>query len=265
MSMAPLYLSVFCTLYFQILLVNDISPVKKWPKWIMILGTLLFTFVPASFVLFIPPRIAGLQAYCSYSESIDTRTYVFKWLVSHLWIVLAGLIGIVSITTILVYIVRKCKDADIQTRGSSGSLDTLCTSDSSRRRTSSAIIVRTLLSIVWFPVMPIISLWFNVSYSTVRYKTQRSNTPMDALNIVFQFLQVPVMAMTFYASPCVKRAFKTYLSQGKSTKPAADDGIAIELPECSLHCYDIDNKARLYGARTPRIPSSTSSASTVRV
>ncbi|KAI8322730.1 hypothetical protein GQ54DRAFT_310698 [Martensiomyces pterosporus] len=218
-SMGPLYLSVFCTLYFQLLLVNNVPPSRLWPKRVMVAGTLVFSLVPESFILFISPKTVGITTYCQYAHTFNTRIFVFRWLVSYIWVILASVIGVGSITATLISIVRKYRKVSSEITMSTMPIDAIYTSDQ-LRRSSSTLVVKTLVSIVWFPIMPIVSLWLAITYSIVRYKTQQDILAMDVLNNVFQFLEVPVMAMTFYTSPPVRRAYRKYRAEGRTGKPS---------------------------------------------
>ncbi|KAJ2061117.1 hypothetical protein GGI17_003297 [Coemansia sp. S146] len=87
-----------------------------------------------------------------------------------------------------------------------------------RRRSSNLIIAKALSSVIWFPITPIICLGFNTAYSIVWYKAQHEDDAEFIVDKVLQFLAVPLMAMTFYLSPPVRRAFKQYLADRKEGK-----------------------------------------------
>ncbi|KAI8322733.1 hypothetical protein GQ54DRAFT_333058 [Martensiomyces pterosporus] len=212
-AITPLYISVFCILYFQIVLISKVPHSRLWPKVLMVLGILVFSLLPESFILYIPPRTAGIDSYCKYTEIPSTRTFVFKWLVCYAWIVLAGLIGICSIIAIAICIIRRSREASDEASSSSNSLSTACSTGVAsirrqrKRRSSTMLIIKTLRSIVWFPVMPIVSLWFSTVYLIVVYRNQRAIASLAIADACFQFLEVLFMAMTFYFSPPVRRAY----------------------------------------------------------
>ncbi|KAJ2889314.1 hypothetical protein IWW38_004788 [Coemansia aciculifera] len=51
-----------------------------------------------------------------------------------------------------------------------------------------------------------------MAYSIVWYRKQNEDEAAFVVDKVLQFLAVPLMAMTFYLSPPVRRAFKQYLA-----------------------------------------------------
>ncbi|KAJ2247935.1 hypothetical protein GGI13_004853 [Coemansia sp. RSA 455] len=87
-----------------------------------------------------------------------------------------------------------------------------------RRRNSNIIIAKALSSVIWFPIAPIVCLGFNTAYSIVWYTAQREDEAEFIVDKVLQFLAVPLMAMMFYLSPPVRRAFKQYLADRKENK-----------------------------------------------
>ncbi|KAJ1823784.1 hypothetical protein LPJ60_001289 [Coemansia sp. RSA 2675] len=225
LQVSPLYLSVFTILYFQAILIHDIPLRRKWPRIALSLGTILFSLVPSMFTLIIPPRTAGMQTYCEYKDPPSTRLFVFKWLVMYIWITIAIVIGIYSMARMVIVIVKRSREAcrhmsrpPSATESAEG-VSTLAKENRRRRRRSSNLIIaKALSSVIWFPITPIICLGFNTVYSIVVYKKQHEDEAGFIVDKVLQFLAVPLMAMTFYLSPPVRRAFKQYLSDRKEGK-----------------------------------------------
>ncbi|KAJ2497564.1 hypothetical protein GGF44_001007 [Coemansia sp. RSA 1694] len=236
LSVSPLHLSVFCILYFQAILIHDIPLQRKWPRIGLAVGTALFSFVPALFTLLIPAQTAGMQqSYCEFMGPPSTRLFVFKWLVMYVWIAVAILIGLYSISRMVVVIVKRSREACSQMSQPPSNLSTdeaeisvLAKENRRRRRRSSNLIIaKALSSVIWFPITPIICLGFNMVYSIVWYETQREDEAAFIVDKVLQFLSVPLMAMTFYLSPPVRRAFRQYLvdrKEGKRVKCAKRAG-----------------------------------------
>ncbi|KAJ2871103.1 hypothetical protein GGH93_005076 [Coemansia aciculifera] len=166
-----------------------------------------------------------MRSYCEYMDPPSTRLFVFKWLVMYIWITLAILIGLYSIARMVIVIVRRSREACSQmsqpssTQSTEEGLSTLAKENRRRRRRSSNLIIaKALSSVIWFPIMPIICLGFNTAYSIVWYKAQHEDEAAFIVDKVLQFLAVPLMAMTFYLSPPVRRAFKQYLVDRKEGK-----------------------------------------------
>ncbi|KAJ2088999.1 Aspartate aminotransferase, cytoplasmic [Coemansia sp. S100] len=86
------------------------------------------------------------------------------------------------------------------------------------RSSYNIIIAKALSSVIWFPIAPIVCLGFNTAYSIVWYTAQREDEAEFIVDKVLQFLAVPLMAMMFYLSPPVRRAFKQYLADRNENK-----------------------------------------------
>ncbi|KAJ2232988.1 hypothetical protein IWW45_004544 [Coemansia sp. RSA 485] len=89
-------------------------------------------------------------------------------------------------------------------------LDVVKDNRNKRRLSNSGVVIQTLRSVIWFPVAPIVCLGFNTAYSIVWYHTKKENNVIFVVDKVLQFLAIPLIAMTFYLSPPVKRAYKQW-------------------------------------------------------
>ncbi|KAJ2807850.1 hypothetical protein H4R20_001107 [Coemansia guatemalensis] len=109
-----------------------------------------------------------------------------------------------------------------------------------RRRSSNIIVAKTLMSMVWFPIVPILSLGFNTIYSIVWYRTQKESMQVAVVDEVLQFLAVPLFALTFYLNPSVKRALKQYLidRRGTSTAPSLNETRRPSPRNCSSAMFN---------------------------
>ncbi|KAJ2857807.1 hypothetical protein J3B02_000746 [Coemansia erecta] len=225
LAISPLVLSVFCILYFQIILIHNIPLRRKWPRIMMATGSVAVSLVPPMFTLFIPAETAGINSYCDYLAAPNSRLFVFKWLVFYIWATLAIFAGIFSMLTMLTFITRRSRAASCHlsldgfghlddTNTESTLLNANVVSDvikdnrNKRRQSHTRVVIQTLRSVIWFPIAPIVCLGFNTVYSIVWYRTKRENNVIFVIDRVLQFLAVPLIAMTFYLSPPVKRAFK---------------------------------------------------------
>ncbi|KAJ2657377.1 hypothetical protein IWW48_004559 [Coemansia sp. RSA 1200] len=259
-NVAPLNLSVFAILYFQAVLLHNVQLHKRWPRILVAVAATVLSIVPELFVLFIPTRMAGMQSFCQYyAKPSSARHFAFQWCVFYIWVSLTAIIGLCSITTMVIAIICRSRDACDQMNhnhhhshrvrhpsshadsggtdncpskaaesgsasySSSGQDDTLQSvmvevvkeSRKRRRRSSSIVVAKTMCSIIWFPIAPIITLGFNTVYSIVWYKTGAKSYEVFIIDRVLQFLSVPLMAMTFYLSPPARRALRKYLSDRK--------------------------------------------------
>ncbi|KAJ2385242.1 hypothetical protein GGI05_004759, partial [Coemansia sp. RSA 2603] len=231
-AISPLVLSVNCILYFQIILIHNIPLRKKWPRVLMAVASVVLSVVPEMFTLIVPPRTAGMTTYCDFYGAPSKRLFVLKWLVFYIWVSLVALIGLSSIFIMIVHIVKRTWAAQDQmsTDGFEHSDDSFSVyslnadviadvvkdNRQKRRRSSNSVVVHTLRSVIWFPIAPIVCMGFNTVYSIVWYRTQKENNAIFIVDRVLQFLSVPLIAMTFYLSPPVRRAFKQYLADRRS-------------------------------------------------
>ncbi|KAJ2745786.1 hypothetical protein GGI20_001903 [Coemansia sp. BCRC 34301] len=180
-----------------------------------------------------------MQSYCGFMAPPSTTLFVFKWLVMYIWIAVAILIGIYSISRMVVVIVKRSREACNQMsrppscnqttdEAEEGGTSALAKENRRRRRRSSNLIIaKALSSVIWFPITPIVCLGFNIAYSIVWYENQREDEAAFIVDKILQFVSVPLMAMTFYLSPPVRRAFKQYLvdrKEGKRVKRATRAG-----------------------------------------
>ncbi|ORX73362.1 hypothetical protein DL89DRAFT_265443 [Linderina pennispora] len=137
-----------CRILTTLALLVFIYVMPKSARWIrisMVIVCAALSVVPECFPLFIPPSAIGIQ-----SGSLPTSG-----------ILLATIVGIVSMAITL-----------------AGLSDSTLYMEQRRHRTS-VLVVRTLKSVVWFPVIPIVALGFTTAYSIVQYKTGRRTHSME--------------------------------------------------------------------------------------
>ncbi|ORX73359.1 hypothetical protein DL89DRAFT_265441 [Linderina pennispora] len=188
LAILPAYLCNFCLIYLQMTLLYRVSARKRWPKVVLAVACVVPAVIPESFVLFIPTETAGLQSYCEYDGIPQRREYVFKWLVCNIWIVLAGIIAMVSMLITIVHISRTVVE-------------------SPKMADLNAEIAHKNSILSGFPITPIVSLYFN-----------EDNIHMDRTDSVLQFLQAWWVALAFYASPPVRRSIRSVFGKGRSRR-----------------------------------------------
>ncbi|KAJ2857445.1 hypothetical protein GGI22_003515 [Coemansia erecta] len=251
LNIAPLNLSVFAIVYFQAVLLHNVQLHKRWPCIVVVASTIVFSVVPQLFVLFIPAHLAGMDSLCQYYETPNKRHFLFEWLVFYIWVTLTAIVGVYSIVAMVVAIVHRSHQACSQMALSD---QTTATDESSlqnvavqvvretrkrRRRSSNLVVVRTLSSIIWFPIAPILTLGFNTVYSIVWYRTQTQSYEVFIADRVLQFLSVPLMAMTFYLSPPARRALCKYVADRKRK-----DSVETLHADATSQCIFDDSKIR---------------------
>ncbi|KAJ1896887.1 hypothetical protein LPJ66_003717 [Kickxella alabastrina] len=228
LAMLPLALSIFCILYFQVILLHNIPLTTRWPRVTMVIGTLVISLVPEMFTLFIPPHMVGMQTYCDYNKTPGKKLFNFQWLVFYIWVILASIIGIYSILTLLGATIKRSHEvqsgmstvmtfqtSDCSDCSSARSFNMLVSdvvkdNKRNRRQSSNSMVAHTMRSIIWFPIAPIVCLGFNTVYSIVWYHLGKRENSIFIIDQCLQYLAVPLIAMTFYSSPPVKRAYRQY-------------------------------------------------------
>ncbi|KAJ2806913.1 hypothetical protein H4R21_000683 [Coemansia helicoidea] len=229
---APLNLSVVCMLYFQAVLIHNIKVRWRHLRLALLAAVVVYTVVPSMFTLIIPPHTAGMGSYCEYYEAPNSRLFVFQWLVFYIWLLVMCVAGLGSITAMMVAIFRRSREANrrICSATSAGQPATgqPCSVSSElnatvvreivkqqRRRSSGLVVVKTLQSMIWFSIAPIISLAFHMVYTVVWYRTREMPLAVAIIDQVLQFLTVPLYCLSFYLNPCVQRAVSQYLHDRK--------------------------------------------------
>ncbi|KAJ1726608.1 hypothetical protein LPJ61_005072 [Coemansia biformis] len=265
LSAAPLNLSVVCMVYFQAILLHKVAVRGRYLRIMLLAGVAAYTIVPPMFTLFIPARTAGMPSYCAFYDAPSRRLFIFKWLVIYIWLSLTCIVGLCSITAMMVAIFRRagtvksriCSGSSSGSRAPgqpssiSGELNATVVKESlhRRRRSSGLVVAKTLKSMCWFSIVPIVSFTFNMAYSVVWYRTQQQSLAVFIVDQVLQFLSVPLYCLTFYLNPSVQRALSQYLQDRKGPG-----------------CRDVDGMERLasHQSSLPGSIGGTSGDSTIR-
>ncbi|KAJ1957652.1 hypothetical protein EC988_000720 [Linderina pennispora] len=213
LGLLPAYLCNFCLVYIQMTLIYKVAAWRRWPVAVLAMVCVLPAVVPPGFVLFLSPSTAGVRSFCEYGDVPNYRLFVFKWLVVNIWILLAGIIGIVSISMTILHIYRTsalAREFKVER------MDLTMPTDVVQRVT---LVNRTLISVVWFPVTPILALYFTVLNSTIRYTGQRNYRSLDVIDTVLQFLQAWGISLAFFTNPPVRRYIEELLSRHHKHSP----------------------------------------------
>ncbi|KAJ2558193.1 hypothetical protein EV175_000906 [Coemansia sp. RSA 1933] len=76
---------------------------------------------------------------------------------------------------------------------------------------------RTLLTIIWYPITPILSLWLNAITFTIAYYKQRSYVGLEFVNIVMLGMQSVLLGIALVVNPSIREAFRKPSMQEQST------------------------------------------------
>ncbi|KAJ2779850.1 hypothetical protein H4R18_003777 [Coemansia javaensis] len=275
---APLNLSVVCMLYLQAVLLHQAQLHRRRLRVALLAAVAGYTLVPAMFVLFIPARTAGMASFCDFYDAPSRRLFVFKWLVSYIWITLTCIAGLYSIVAMVASIVHRSQkvrrrlcstsSAELDTPGGSISSELNATvvkeSLQRRRQSSGQIVAKTLRAMVWFSVVPVVCLGFNTVYSIVWYRTQQQPLAVFIVDRVLQFLAVPLYSLSFYLNPSIRRALGSHLCGWRD--PEARFSAATQHTLCSQQAfYSMSAPGQAIETRStvrssPRSPESSASS-----
>ncbi|KAJ2788931.1 hypothetical protein GGI18_002685 [Coemansia linderi] len=155
-------------------------------------------------ILFLDPSTAGVNSFCDLKLIPNHQQYVFTICTVAVWQYLAGIIGVISIAALFVHIIRaRNKTASLlhestQYYGPSGAV---------QRNTNPELLNKTLRTVIWFPITPIISLWLNMLLVSVYYYKQRVYMSLEFINVVLLALQSFFLAIALVVNPSVRYAY----------------------------------------------------------
>ncbi|KAI9470352.1 hypothetical protein BX667DRAFT_501952 [Coemansia mojavensis] len=222
---APLNLSVFCILHLWSVLTQKICPSR--PRKLAIAILVVYSILPQLFTLFIPPKVAGMDSYCEFSNNPGRRLFIFKWLIFYVWVGLACIAGIVGVSSVIFVIKKRskgvrqriCSESTLVPQSESSAsaeaafaINSQVSKPSAQlgRRGSLSVIAKTLQSMIWFLVVPIVYLGFNTVLSIVWYCKGRISLTEAIVDKILQFLAAPLFALSFYVNPSVRRALRQH-------------------------------------------------------
>ncbi|KAJ2016533.1 hypothetical protein GGI14_003567 [Coemansia sp. S680] len=220
-TILPVNLCIYCVIYLQLVVFHKVSPTKRWPRALLLTAGVIISLVPISMYLFIRSRAVGLNSFCDLTKIPTHKEYVFIICVLAIWEYLAGAIGIISILTLAYHIARTRRETK---RALFASAQYYGPSDSIRRNTNAELLNKTLLSIIWFPITPIISLWLNILLLTINYYTRRVFMWLEFINVVLLALQSFFLAIALIVNPSVRCAYTEHAKQKQHEK--AEHGAA---------------------------------------
>ncbi|KAJ2835274.1 hypothetical protein FBU31_001668 [Coemansia sp. 'formosensis'] len=170
--------------------------------------------------LFLDPSTADVDSFCDLRKIPTRKQYIFILCVLAIWEYLAGAVGVVSILALGYKIIRARRETKLalyeSTRHYGPSAATRCSA-------SAELLHQTLVSIIWFPITPIISLWLNIILLTVSYYTQRVFMPLEFLNVVLLALQSFFLGIALVINPSVRCVRASWARQQRREMDGQDD------------------------------------------
>ncbi|KAI9501305.1 hypothetical protein BX070DRAFT_44933 [Coemansia spiralis] len=89
---------------------------------------------------------------------------------------------------------------------------------------------RTLVTIIWYPITPIISLWLNVLIATITYYKNRTYLALEYVNVVLLGLQSVFLGIALIVNPVIR---DVYIEQIKKRFKAARRKSSMLVSRCS--------------------------------
>ncbi|KAJ2895397.1 hypothetical protein GGI21_002116 [Coemansia aciculifera] len=239
-TILPVNLCIYCVIYLQLVVFHKVSPTKRWPRVLLLTVGVFISVVPISLYLFIHGRAIDLDSFCHLKQIPTRKQYIFIISVLAVWEYLAGAIGIISILTLIYFIARTRRETK---RALHASAQYYGPSDAIGRNTHPELLHQTLMSIIWFPITPIISLWLNILLLTVNYYKNRIYVWLEFVNVVLLALQSFFLAAALIINPSVRYAHAEHRRQKRIEKSKHEVtgthiDAAAEHPLPRLHTMD---------------------------
>ncbi|KAJ2340989.1 hypothetical protein GGF43_006275, partial [Coemansia sp. RSA 2618] len=234
LSILPVNLCIYCVVYLQIIIIHKVSPNKRWPRAIALTLATLLSVGPTFAFMVVSPHKLGADSMCHLPRITNKELYVFIVCTVSIWVYLPGVIGIVSITTIGIHILRTRRETQ---QALNTSRQYYGSPQVAGEQYGTDMLHRTMVHIVWFPITPILSLWLNVILISVAYYKQRTYTWLEYINSVMLGLQSVLLGIALVVNPTVRAALARHAKkrrQRKSEKAALRVQETPSTTECRL-------------------------------
>ncbi|KAJ2801388.1 hypothetical protein H4R21_002809 [Coemansia helicoidea] len=217
-SLLPVNLCVYCVVYIQLVVVYHVSPELRWPRRVTLAAAAAISILPPSPVLFLSPRHFGRNSMCDFSFIPNSKEYAIDMYGYAAWAYLSGVVGLFSLLSVIVHMVRTRRatrhalQSSAESYGPSGAVERVGHTETFNR---------ALVSIIWLPVTPIVSLWFNSLVITVSYYTGELDTPLRFTTVVLFSLQSILLALPLITNPTMRDALAKQLREQRQARAAA--------------------------------------------
>ncbi|KAJ2778268.1 hypothetical protein GGI15_004230 [Coemansia interrupta] len=188
----------------------------------------------------LPPSAAGIDSFCDLQEYSDYTQYVFLICTVVVWEYLPGIVGIISVSIIIVHIIRAKRETKKAMRTSSQFYGT---TRAVHLQSHPDMLNQSLRNIIWFPITPIVSLWLNAALISVHYYTGRSFKWLEFVNVVLLGLQSVLLAIALVVNPSVRYVMIDHLRKKRRIRrekqmAQSDRSTFYEHPEYGLPRID---------------------------
>ncbi|KAJ1729738.1 hypothetical protein LPJ61_003378 [Coemansia biformis] len=202
-SLLPVNLCIHCVVYLHLVVIHKVPPDLRWPRVVALTVASALSVVPPSFALYLPARLAGAASFCAFGRIPTRKQYEFTLYSYAIWTYLPGVIGIASVVAIAAHVVRTRRATQ---RALQASVAYYGPSQSVPRTGHTGMLHRALLTIIWFPITPILSLWLDALLVTVAYYRRRTYLWLEYVNIVLLCLQSFLLGLALVVNPTMRAA-----------------------------------------------------------
>ncbi|KAJ2674269.1 hypothetical protein IWW42_001769 [Coemansia sp. RSA 1085] len=216
-SILPVNLCIYCVVYLQMVIIHKVSPQKRWPRIVTLSIATAVSVIPTSWFLFWPAHRVNAKSFCHLSRITNYKFYHFLIATVFIWSYLPGFIGMLSILCIVMHIIRTRRKTRQVLQESN---EAYGPSRDMQRPVGDNMLHRTIINIIWFPIVPIISLWFNVVLISVVYYKRRTYMWLEYINVVLLGLQSIFLAVALAVNPIARSAAAEYWHKRQQQKYA---------------------------------------------
>ncbi|KAJ1995946.1 hypothetical protein EDC05_000314, partial [Coemansia umbellata] len=228
-----------------IVVIHKVTPRKQWPQVMLMTLAVLISVVPASAFLYVPPTQLGINSYCMWPSIFNHKLYVFFILSTAMWGYLSGVVGVISVTIIGIHILRAQKKTQHILHMST---DTYGPSRLVVRQSKSDALHHTLVTIIWYPITPIFSLWLNFFLPSITYYTHKRYPALEYINVVLLGLQSVFLGIALIVNPVIRDVYTEQIKKrfkaarrkssdaGQPLQPSANHSDQQILPPLHFAC-----------------------------
>ncbi|KAJ2845926.1 hypothetical protein J3B02_004543 [Coemansia erecta] len=200
-AILPVNLCIYCVIYLQLVVIHKVSPVKRWPRVVLITLGVIISVVPTFMFMILPPSAAGASSFCNLFEFPSRKQYLFLVGCVIIWEYLPGMVGILSVLMIGVHIIKARRATKKAMQESAQFYGTARAAHLQGKRD---MLNQSIRNIIWFPITPIVSLWLNASLLTVTHYKRKTYVWLEYTNIVLIGLQSVLLAIALAVNPSVR-------------------------------------------------------------
>ncbi|KAJ2716781.1 hypothetical protein H4R19_000428 [Coemansia spiralis] len=217
MSLLPVNLCVYCVVYLQLVMIHNVSPELRWPRVVALTTATLLSVVPPSPTLYISPRVIGRASFCDMGAIPTSKEYAYSRYTYVAWAYLPGVIGTFSVLTIAVHLVRTRRALR---NAMQASTEQYGPSLSVARVGHTETLHQALITIIWFPITPIIALWFNAILYTVAYYKWKTYRTLECINVILLCLQSLLLGLPLIVNPTMRAALAKQVQEQREPRRA---------------------------------------------